>query len=54
MDMADYLDIALTPDVDHCGVNNVGKGGLGIIGDGFAESSGVIASAEEPTLASHE
>ncbi len=39
------------PDVEHCGVDEVGFGVLGVIGDGTADGFGIGASAPEPTLA---
>ena len=47
-------DIVLAPDTEKCGGDNVAEGGLGIVGYGFAEGSGVVASAEEVSLPAEE
>ena len=39
------------PDVEHCRVDDKGFGGLGVVGDCFANYIGVIAASKEPTLA---
>lgn len=46
-----YGGDACAPDVEHGGVDDVGEGGLGVIGDGFAEGFGVVAAFEKPALA---
>ena len=45
---------ALTPDIEHCLVNDFSQGGLRIVGNGFTECGWVRASAKEPAFAIHE
>ena len=41
------------PDFEHGRVDDIGKGGLGIVGNGFAEGGVVRATTEEPTASAH-
>ena len=47
-------NITLAPDVEHCLVDDFGEGGLGIVGNGFAECGWVGTTPEEPAFAVHE
>ena len=47
-------DITLAPDFKHCLVDDFGEGGLGIVGNGFAECGWIGTTPEEPALAVHE
>ena len=49
----DY-DVAFAPDAEKCGGYNIAEGGLGIVGYSFSERGGVVASAEEISLATEE
>lgn len=46
-----YYSISFTPNIEHCRIDNIGKGTLGIVGDGFSKCCVVIATPKEPTLA---
>jgi len=54
MIMHNYADITFAPDVEHCLVDDFGEGGLGIVGNGFAECGWIGTTPEEPALAVHE
>lgn len=45
---------SLSPDFEHCGVDDVGKGALRIIRNCFTKSRRVVASSEEISLTSCE
>ena len=38
------------PNVEHCGVDDEGFGGLGVVGDCLADYIGIVTAAEEPAL----
>ena len=54
MFLGHYCYVTFSPDIEHCLIDNISKGGLGIVGNGFAKCGWIGTTPEEPALAVHE